>query len=175
LVSLWRSNVGTPCLSLFVCLLGQPTTPPEWASLEFMNAIPSNSHLKGEESNPRISCSSRQKFKLEKNWDSGEKPIILNYCWCTTYCSTSQRRHRQCSKDIEYMWTRPVIYRFTQCNKLPRALSPMFGAVDFLSCFSRRGWRIPKLITGLSWWCASDIDRFPVVVCQPSLRPTRCG
>jgi len=30
--------------------------------------------------------SNRKNWRLEKIGDSGTKPVILKYCWCTTYC-----------------------------------------------------------------------------------------
>ena len=54
--------------------------------------------------------SSNQKYGVwNKIGDSGTKPVILKYCRCTIYCSTSQQRERQRSRNDEYLaGTRPL-------------------------------------------------------------------
>jgi len=69
--------------------------------------LPHMSFLSTGPARGRDYSSGRQNWRIDKIGDSGVKQVILKYCWCTTYCSTSHQRERQRSRDNGHMRTQP--------------------------------------------------------------------
>ena len=62
--------------------------------------------------------SNPKNWRLEKIGDYGVKPVILKYCRCTTYYSTSQQRKTYRSRDNNFMRKKPSSHSTDTLNSL---------------------------------------------------------